>query len=232
MGINLGSTAISAVYLGNTAVSKVYLGTTEVWSAAPAGAHYTDNFNRSNSGSLGASWTNWAPATFGGGGFAVASNQAVNTFDSGNGFYIGYSEYNSVLTLNNHKVAIKLGSTVPDLAVLYLRGDVASGQYVAAYIDPSGGFTGIAGVYVQPEDSGPLATSTPTAISLAASDNLSFEVSGTTYTVKQNGSTVHTWTDSGGVYTPYTNSGHRKAAVAMFSFSAAAGFDDFDAQDI
>lgn len=234
MSLYLGSSAITGVYLGSTAVSKVYLGSTEVWAPAPSGAHYTDNFNRSNNASLGANWTSYDNSGLGTQFRVLSNTAAVSATGIGTyGFDQVLSEYNTALTTNNHKVSVTIGATKPFAVVLYLRSN--SSAYVAtSCIDGNpwsiSGISGATG-YEESSASTDLSSSTAGNESFAASDVLSFEASGSTYTLKRNGSTVLSVTDS--AHSSWVDSSHRKVAISIASVSSAsAAVDDFDAQDI
>lgn len=194
----------------------------------PVGVHYSDNFNRANNSTLGASWTSY---NLGFGELRILSNTAAVPASGA----AVLSEYGSALTTDNHKASVKVAATKPDAVTLILRSD-GTDMVLAGLADGSAWtistITGNSSPY---SFSG---TNTERAVSgstqtLSASDVLSFEASGAVYTVKKNGSTILTWNDSGGAHSSYVNSGHRKTAVIVEGYSSGSqAVDDFAADDL
>jgi hypothetical protein len=204
-------------------------------TAGAAGAHYSDNFNRTDASTLGASWT--AIEVGLGTEFRILSNTAAVS-SAGIGLYgldIVISEFNSALSTDNHKVAVTMAATEPDEVYLFLRSDgidLVEADFVNGDIWVIQTLTGCSAPYLGDGTATARAT-TGAAQSFTASDVLSFEANGTTYTIKKNGTTILSWTDSGGAHTGYVNSAHRKVAMAIFaSTSTSQAVDDFAADDL
>ena len=207
--------------------------------AAPSGAHYTDNFNRSNASTLGASWTAKDPFGIATqfrilGNTAALSATGIGAF----GFDGVLSEYNSALSTDDHSVSLTVAATAPDFLNLYLRSNGGS-EYIFATI-AAGGTADITTVigdsgYLAANGSGTVTTRNSSAGSqtITASDLFLFQAVGNVYTLKKNGSTLVSWTDSGGAHSSYVNSTHRKAAISIGGFSSTSqAVDNFTADDI
>ena len=204
---------------------------TVIAPAVSLGASYTDNFNRSNNASLGASWTAYdiGTTTY----FRILSNECAAPSSLPLGYGLCLSEYNTAVTSNNHKVSITVGATKPSSVLLVLRsngtdyvwaqcpdGAPWSINYTSGEATPYQGVNSIEG------------NATVGSETFTAGDVLAVEASGDVYTIKRNGSTVLTWTDSGGDFTPYVDSSHRKTAIGALVLTTADSLDNFLAGDI
>jgi hypothetical protein len=203
-------------------------------TAGAAGAHYTDDFNRANSATLGANWTAYDTQGLGT-EFRILSNTAAvsSTGIGANGFDIVFSEYNTALSTDNHKVAVTVAATKPDVVTLdvrsngtdYVQAECPDGDVWLIYTI-TGATAYVGGTVTQRAVTG--ATQ-----SFTASDVVSFEASGTAYTLKKNGSTILSWTDSGAAHTSFVDSSHRKVAIVIAALSSTSqAVDNFAADDI
>lgn len=178
---------------------------------AAAPAHYTDDFNRSNSASLGAAWTT-DPAF--GVSLSITSNAATGpTTGAGN-------VYASTMNTDDHKVTVVMkGATAGDQVFIALRVNSTSAtEYVYAYLTQGGTW----GAYRSISDGSP---ATASSQSWVDGDTVSFEAQGTTATLKLNGSTIVSASS-------VTVTSGRYVALDYISASTVHGFDSFDATDI
>jgi hypothetical protein len=185
---------------------------------ASVGAHYTDDFNRSDNASLGA---NWVTNPSGSGTLVITSNAAVNAGTFGDNFYSL-----PMLTGQNQITVVMKGTpTAGDIIAITARSNTT---------DTSTATTGVTLLATQGSPwslyrfSGDGGVSTGGNVSWAAGDTIVFTCVGTNLTVTKNGSTV------------LTTGGATDLAAGYIELSVAAlgtggpgiGFDSFDAQDI
>lgn len=205
----------------------------QVWAPAASGAHYTDNFNRSNNASLGANWTSYDPAGLGV-QLGISSNRAAFPASLPAGFGLSVAAFNTALESNNFKVSVTVGPVLPNSISFQVRSnggiDYVSGACTNGDLWTISYDIGDSAPYVG--DGATPAADSGSAASFASGDVLSFEASGNAYALKKNGGTTASWNDSGGDFSPYVDASHRKVAVAVFTTTPSASIDDFDTQDL
>jgi hypothetical protein len=187
-------------------------------TAVPAGAHYTDNFNRANSTtSLGAGWTN------------RSSNMGIysNTAYCPGMYVLGAATYDTSLLTDNMSVSVTgTGSVYPMMGFL---GCNTVGQGACIYV------TGTT-VYIMYQDVwANIAVTYPVTNTAPANNNgdvFTLSRTGNVYTTKRNGVAFgSTWTDSGNIVP--RNSTHRLCGVGAYGYgSGLLVVDAWAADDI
>lgn len=190
-------------------------------SVTGGGANFVDTFNRAN-GALGASWTNIT-------NFTIVSNAAVMAAINTSGLAV------PVVTLgtDNHMVQVTLNitPTTGDFGQLWTR--YRAGPFDTVHGDWQAGGAGF--IIYTIINSVEVQRAQTTGLTFVAGSVISMQAVGNVYTMKLNGVTQCTWTDtSGAVYGPQINSAHRSVAMQLGVGATGAnhGYDQFTAVDI
>ena len=159
----------------------------------PNKASYSDNFTRANAPDLGPNWTERTTAKL-----HIASNLCVP--DTAN--TLALANYDSLPFTDNVKNTLTMGPTAgTEAAAIYIRSNgtdciyaycIQASPWVIYYKTGSDW----AGSVVNPTQ----AAITSGPVSWAQNDTLSFEATGNVYTLKKNGTTQLSWTDSANAY--------------------------------
>jgi hypothetical protein len=180
---------------------------------ATPGAHYTDDFNRANSASLGASWNTDA---FFGTSLGIVSNAAVA---------VGGNIYALPMNTGDNQVTVIMKGTpaAADFVQVLTRCASATdttspGAAVYLYMNQAAPWI----LYRSATDG--TGVSTAGNESWADGDSIVFTAVGATLTVKRNGSTVLTTGGATDLAAGYV--------VIGVNAASSVGFDSFDAQDI
>lgn len=186
-------------------------------------ASYSDPFTRANAATLGASWTGRTSTVL-----KVDTNVAVP--DTLSSFCL--DSYNSAMFTDDHKVtAVVTATSGLEGTLLYIRSNNSDSQ-IYAYMLNSGQWL----IYSHTSTyNGSLSSPTQRAITPASQsyttgDSLSFEATGNVYTIRKNGTSILTWTDSGNAVP--TGSTHREVAICYYASAASHGIDSFTAVDL
>lgn len=178
---------------------------------------YVDNFNRSNSASLGASWnTNGVFGT----SLAISSNAAVGTAGASNIYTLPMATGNNEIT-----VVMKGTAGANDLVDLVARlsngtNSGTSTTSVTAELAQGKPWK----LYRSAGDS--TAVASAGNVSWADADTITFSAVGGTLTLKKNGSTIVTTSGATDLAAGYV-------AILVYSATGTSyGFDSFQAQDI
>jgi hypothetical protein len=187
-------------------------------------ASYSDDFNRADTSTLGANWTNRVTA---GGQFKIVSNTAQPTAKDA----WALSSYVSTMNTNDVKATCTVGTVgaVGSFAYLnlYIRSNASNQIWGWAYNGSQWRIHSATGTYTASTG-----TSTQRAISggtlnYVAGDVITFEATGNVYLLKQNGTTRVTFTDSTSLY-PFVDASHREVAIGSFVSSSSTPFSTFD----
>jgi hypothetical protein len=194
-----------------------------------AAAHYSDDFNRADAATLGASWTHRYRSA-GSTEIGISSNSAVGkTVD-----VMHLSTYNSTMLADDHSVEVTLGSNVDDIWAIALpirsagsntvyglmRYRINSSSYfcrIYTHSSYSIGDEGANGTLRTDGATDPGAWTSGWVFGFKAIDNLYTlykRVSGTT-------TNLATWTDSGSAHP--TGSGQRTTGLGVYSTSSTTG---------
>ena len=207
-------TAVSAALAGAGTLSATVTG--------EIGHYYADNFNRAN----GAPGANWSLFTAGAANLAIVSNELKNSAGEWQG-----ATWAAPIPGKDHRVGYTVGSIVPDIVYMFVRGNPDNQVLVGVYAN------GNLKMYTQNGDyitgDGIEQTTGSLGTACATGQKITFEAVGHNYIVKLNGVTKLTWTDSGGVFDPYTDFSHRLVTFGVYPYvTGTAAIDDFIADDL
>lgn len=183
----------------------------------------SDNFNRADSSSLGANWTEVE------GDLRIISNKVINV----NGNERSYARHNSDLATSNHYAEILLGDVATPtgntaVAEANVRGNSSDlARYVGRITNNTTG--GKTYELASRSSSGTLASITSTTGTATSSDAFACYIVGTQLTLKKNGTTV-----LGPVTTTVITSGLRAGMTKTCGTSDTSDFsiDSWIAEDV
>lgn len=155
---------------------------------------FSDNFDRADSTTLGADWTEW---NITGNSMAIASNR-LQCQGSGSGGG-SHARWNTLSNTDDQFSQAELGPNLTGTVRMNVRG-LASDTVTMV----SGLFTPNTGAWdIRTSVAGSeTVRASGTAATGSAGQVVRFECSGNVYTLKVGGTTIGTWTDTGGVVTP------------------------------
>lgn len=177
-------------------------------------AYFADDFNRAN-GAIGSNWT----ANLDGSGMTINTNRMQGS---------GYSLWATDCLTDDEYSQATIATTSGNI-FLYVRTPSTGWPNVCAIITLSSGAWTIttdpsnAGANHTTRASGSLGSGVVVAGSVPR-----FEVTGNVYTLKHNGSTVGSWTDSGAVIVP----GPTKRKVGVQLSASGISIDDWSGGDL
>lgn len=185
-------------------------------------ASFTDDFTRANSATLGANWTEGQGISTGTGG-TIASNLLRNATVSST----GAARWNTVLDTDDHYCQLQMVTAWAASKVMYLAVRAESDGRPNVYAAMTGGGTWTVNVM---DNAGTTSQKSTGSFTPAAGGTYRLEAQGNIYTLKQNGTSIGTWNDSGGTYV--TSSLRRYVCIGIFSSSGNIDADNFAAADI